>query len=218
MGTAYHAFADGTEPELAPLDSDYAEFVEWHRDYVTGPRFAGDLAAWRDRLRGYEGIRLPTTVDRQGHEFRAGFLNMTVQADLTKALAELGRRSGTSLYMTGLAAYATVLAAHAGADEVAVVTPNALRVRSQWERLVGWFVNRLVVRVPVGRTGTFADLLRVTREVHTAAFSRPAVPFETLRAELELPDAALSVCFSVQNAPMAGRDVPDERVRHGAGR
>jgi hypothetical protein len=47
--------------------------------------------------------------------------------------------------------------------------------------------------------------LRVTREVHTAAFSRPAVPFESLRSELELPDSALSVCFSVQNAPMTGR-------------
>ncbi|HEV7652797.1 MAG TPA: amino acid adenylation domain-containing protein [Actinophytocola sp.] len=205
IGTAYHAYADGTEPGLAPLDGDYAEFVQWHRDYVAGPRYAGDLAAWRDRLRGYEGVRLPTTVARQGHEFRPGFLNVTVRADLTAALNELGKRSGTSLYMTGLAAYATVLAAHSGADEIAVVTPNALRVRSQWERLVGWFVNRLVVRVPVARTGTFADLLRVTREAHTAAFSRPAVPFETLRAELALPDAALSVCFSVQNAPMAGR-------------
>jgi hypothetical protein len=62
-----------------------------------------------------------------------------------------------------------------------------------------------VLRVPVRATGTFADLLRVTREAHTAAFGRPAVPFESLRAELELPDAALAACFSVQNAPMAGR-------------
>src|SRR5439155_5822590 len=48
-------------------------------------------------------------------------------------------------------------------------------------------------------------LLRVTREVTTATFGRPPVPFESLRAELELPDAALAACYSVQNAPMAGR-------------
>ncbi len=205
VGTAYHAYADGTAPDLAPLEGDYAEFVQWHRDYLASPRYADDLAAWRDRLRGYAGVRLPTTVERRGHEFRPGYLNLPVEPGLTTALNDLGRRSGTSLYMTGLAAYATVLAAHSGADEIAVVTPNALRMRSQWERLVGWFVNRLVVRVPVARTGSFADLLRVTREVHTAAFSRPAVPFESLRSELELPDSALSVCFSVQNAPMTGR-------------
>jgi amino acid adenylation domain-containing protein len=205
IGTAYHAYAEGAEPDLAPIEGDYAEFVEWHRDYLAGPRYAEDLAAWRTRLRGLGGITLPTPVERAGHTFRPGYLNLRIEPELAAAIDDLGRRSGTSLYMTGLAAYATVLAAHSGAEEIVVVTPNALRVRSHWEKLIGWFVNRVVLRVPVRATGTFADLLRVTREAHTAAFSRPAVPFETLRTELGLPDAALALCFSVQNAPSAGR-------------
>ncbi|MPZ81610.1 MAG: amino acid adenylation domain-containing protein [Actinophytocola sp.] len=205
LGTAYHAYAEGTEPDLEPLDGDYAEFVQWHRDYVAGSRYAEDLTDWRDRLRGLGGIGLPTPVERRGHAFRPGYLNLTIGPDLAAAVAELGRRNGTSLYMTGLAAYATVLAAHSGAGEIAVVTPNSLRVRSHWERLIGWFVNRVVVRVPVAGSATFGDLLRVTREATTAAFGRQAVPFESLRAELELPDAALAACFSVQNAPVAGR-------------
>ncbi|HEY7594751.1 MAG TPA: amino acid adenylation domain-containing protein [Actinophytocola sp.] len=205
IGTAYHAYADGTEPDLKPIEGDYAEFVQWHREYRAGPRYGEDLAAWRDQLRGLGGIGLPTEVERAGHEFRPGFLDLVVDRKLGAAVDALGKRSGTSLYMTGLAAHAAVLAAHSGADEIAVVTPNALRVRSHWERLVGWFVNRLVVRVPVAGAATFADLLRVTREVTTAAFGRPTVPFETLRAELAIPDAALAACFSVQNAPMAGR-------------
>jgi hypothetical protein len=209
IGTAYHAYAEGAEPDVAPIEGDYAEFVQWHRDYLAGPRYAEDLAAWRTRLRGLGGIALPPPVERAGHTFRPGYLNLRIEPDLAAAIDRLGRRSGTSVYMTGLAAYATVLAAVSGnADEVreiTVVTPNALRVRSHWEKLIGWFVNRVVLRVPVSRTGTFADLLRVTREAHTAAFSRPAVPFESLRAELGLPDAALALCFSVQNAPSAGR-------------
>ena len=204
VGTAYHAYAEGTEPDLGPVDGDYAEFVEWHRDYVAGSRYAEDLAVWRQRLRGLGGITLPTPVERQGHTFRPGYLNLTIEPDLAAAVGELGKRSGTSLYMTGLAAYATVLAAYSGADEIAVVTPNSLRVRSHWERLIGWFVNRVVVRVPVAGAATFADLLRVTREATTAAFGRQAVPFESLRAELALPDAALAACFSVQNAPTGG--------------
>lgn len=205
LGIAYHAYAEGTEPDLVPLEGDYAEFVQWHHDYLAGPRYAEDLAACRDRLRGLGGSTLPTPVERAGHTFRAGYLNLRIEPDLAAAIDTLGKRSGTSIYMTGLAAYATVLAAVSGAHEIAVVTPNALRVRSHWEKLIGWFVNRVVVRVPVSGVDTFADLLRVTREAHTAAFSRPAVPFESLRAELDLPDAALALCFSVQNAPLAGR-------------
>jgi non-ribosomal peptide synthetase component F len=104
-----------------------------------------------------------------------------------------------------LAAYATVLSAFSGHDDIAVITPNALRVRSSWERLVGWFVNRVVVRLKVDDDATFADLLRATRKASTAAFAHQAVPFESLRAELALPDGVLAACFSVQNAPMVGR-------------
>ena len=205
IGTAYHAYTGGTEPDLEPIEADYSEFVQWHRDYLAGPRYADDLAGWRDRLRGLGGIGLPTPVRRQGHVFRPGYLNVVIEPDLGTAVRALGQRSGTSLYMTALAAYATVLAAHSGADEIPVVTPNALRIRSDWERLIGWFVNRVVVRVPVAGAATFTDLLRVTREATTAAFGSQAVPFESLRAELALPDAALAACFSVQNAPMGGR-------------
>jgi amino acid adenylation domain-containing protein len=204
VGAAYHAYAEGTEPDLAPVQGDYAEFVQWHRDYLASARHTEDLAVWRGRLRGLGGISLPTPVERQGHTFRPGYLNLTIEPDLAAAVGELGKRSGTSLYMTGLAAYATVLAAHSGAGEIAVVTPNSLRVRSHWERLIGWFVNRVVIRVPVDGSATFGDLLRVTREATTAAFGRQAVPFESLRAELALPDAALAACFSVQNAPAGG--------------
>jgi len=107
--------------------------------------------------------------------------------------------------MTTLAAYATVLAAHSGSDDIAVVTPNALRPRSTWERLIGWFVNRVVVRLRVDDSGTFVDLLRAVREASTAAFAHQAVPFESMRAALELPDDVLVACFSVFNVPMADR-------------
>jgi amino acid adenylation domain-containing protein len=204
IGTAYHAYAAGAEPGLPAVDAHYGEFVGWHRDYVSGPHYTEDLDVWRERLRGLTGIGLPTTRDRAGHPFRPGYLRLRVEPDVAERVDALGRRAGTSLYMTTLAAYATVLAAHSGAGEVAVVTPNSLRVRSSWERLIGWFVNRVVIRVPVDRSATFTDLLRRTRESTTAAFGRQAVPFESLRTELGLPDAALAACFSVQNAPVGG--------------
>jgi amino acid adenylation domain-containing protein len=204
VGTAFHAYSDGSEPDLPPVEGDYAEFVEWHRDYVTSTRYATDLAAWRERLRGLVPMALPTPVERKGHEFRPGYLNLTIDPGLAARVGDVGKRNGTSFYMTALAAYATVLARHSGAPEVAVVTPNSLRVRSHWERLVGWFVNRVVVRVPVEPNVTFADLLRATREATTDAFGRQAVPFESLRRELALPDETLRACFSVQNAPRGG--------------
>jgi amino acid adenylation domain-containing protein len=205
IGTAYHSLVEGKEPELEPLDGNYAEFVAWHREYVASPQYPKDMAWWREELRGVSGLSLPAKAERSGHVFRPGYLNLRVEPDLAAGLNALGKQVGTSLYMTTFAAYATVLSAFSGRDDIAVVTPNALRVRSAWERLVGWFVNRVVVRLKVDDDATFADLLRATRKASTAAFAHQAVPFESLRAELALPDDVLAACFSVQNAPMAGR-------------
>jgi len=64
IGTAYHAYADGVEPELEPLEGNYAEFVAWHREYVSSEQYTKDLSWWRDRLRGVTGIALPTSAVR----------------------------------------------------------------------------------------------------------------------------------------------------------
>jgi hypothetical protein len=205
IGTAYHAYVDGVEPELEPLEGNYAEFVDWHRDYVASPQYTKDLNWWRDQLRGVTGIALPTSATRAGHQFRPGYLNVRIEPDIAEGMHNLGKKAGTSLYMTTLAAYATVLAAHSGSDDIAVVTPNALRPRSTWERLIGWFVNRVVVRLRVDDSATFVDLLRAAREASTAAFAHQAVPFESMRSALQLPDDVLVACFSVFNVPLADR-------------
>ena len=201
VGTAYHAYADGVEPELAPVKANYGEFVHWHRDYVAGGQYAKDMDWWRGQLQGLSDLALP--ADRN-NEPRPGYLNLRIEPELAAEVQALGAKAGTSLYMTTLAAYATVLAAHAGHDDIAVVTPHALRVRSAWENLIGWFVNPVLVRLRVDSSTTFADLLRATRTMTSAAFVRHAMPFEHMRSELKLPDGALAACFSLQNVPESG--------------
>ncbi|MFI9387340.1 amino acid adenylation domain-containing protein [Kutzneria sp. NPDC052558] len=201
VGTAYHAYADGVEPDLAPIRANYGEFVQWHREYAAGRQFTEDLAWWRGQLSGLSDLGLP--ADASG-ESRPGYLNLRVEPDLAVEVQKLGATAGTSLYMTTLAAYATVLAAHADHDDIAVITPHALRVRSAWENLIGWFVNPVLVRLRVDPAATFADLLRATRTATSAAFVRHAMPFEHLRSRLELPDGALAACFSLQNVPESG--------------
>jgi acyl carrier protein len=204
IGAAYHAHVAGTAVPLEPLEATYADFVAWHRDYVASPQYREDLGWWRDRLRGVSGLLLPASSAREGHRFRAGYRNLRLPPELATEVVALGRRTGTTPYMVTLAAYATVLAAHAGRDDVPVVTPNALRVRSSWENLVGWFANRVIVRVRVDGALPFADLLRRTRAASVEAFAHQAAPFESLRTELELPDEVLAACYSLQNAPGRG--------------
>jgi amino acid adenylation domain-containing protein len=205
LSAAYDAFAVGSAPTAPPPACDYGDFVAWHRNYVSGPGFRSELAWWRGHL-ARAGMnpepRLPAASDLP--EFRCGWLNLRLPADTAAAVRELIRARGITLYMACLAAQAILLSAQTGSDDHLIVTPHSLRVRSEWEQLVGWFVNRVIVRVRPRAGWSFAELVDSVRDECAAVFARGSVPFELLCGELGLPGHALPVQLSVQNAPASG--------------
>jgi acyl carrier protein len=199
LGTAYTAFAAGREPVLTPLRTDYGDFVFWQRRYVAGPEFRDDIAWWRDHLAGLPaGIRLPQA---QAEPFQHGWRNLTLPDQTATAVRAFARTQGVTLFMVTLTAYAILVSAETCSDEVLTVTPTALRMRSAWEDLVGWFANPVPVRVRLASQQTFADLAAQVRTSAVAALAHRNVPFELLRRELGLGSEAIATQVSVMNAP-----------------
>jgi acyl carrier protein len=198
---AYRALRAGVPPDLPPLPAHYRDFVEWQHGFVSGPGYAPELSWWREHLRGVRPhLGLPTDLPRGG-PFRMGWRNIRLSEEESTAVGVLTRTHGVTLFMATLAAWALALAADADWDEMAVVVPLAGRQRSEWEPLIGYFVNRVVVRVPLHDGLTFADLMERLRHEVAATFAHQNVPFESLVRELALPHSAITVNFSIQNAP-----------------
>ena len=78
--------------------------------------------------------------------------------ELTAGLRELSRKHKTTLYMTMLAGWAALLARLSGQDEVVIGTPAANRNRVEIERLIGFFVNMLALRVGVSDSFDVGDI------------------------------------------------------------
>ncbi len=201
IDVAYEAFAGGRVPDAEPLGTDYGEFVAWQQDYVTGPDYADDLSWWRAHLAdappALGGSATPVTPA----DFVHGWRNLRLSGQAARDVRALVKQGNATLYMVLLAAYAVLLSVEYEQDDLLVVTPNALRVRSAWEELIGWFVNRVVVRLRVRADLTFAELVEQARAASLEAFAHGKIPLELLRAELALPAQAMAAHLSVQNAP-----------------
>ncbi|MBY8854208.1 hypothetical protein K7G98_40620, partial [Saccharothrix sp. MB29] len=78
-------------------------------------------------------------------------------------LEEVARAHGVTTFMVLLAAFAARLGRLAGQDDVVVGTPVAGRSHPDLERLIGFFVNTLPLRVHVGGDPTFTELLARVR-------------------------------------------------------
>ena len=85
-------------------------------------------------------------------------------------------------------------------------SPVAGRSGKEFEKLIGFFLNTLVLRLDVSGHPTFAEVIARVREICLGALSHQELPFEKLVEELH-PDRKLGanplfqVTFAFQNTP-----------------
>jgi amino acid adenylation domain-containing protein len=114
--------------------------------------------------------------------------------------------------MTLLATFKLLLARYSGQEDIVVGSPSANRNRAELHRLIGFFVNNLVLRTDLSGNPTFAELLGRVREVTLGAYENQDVPFDTLvhvmHAERSLEHSPLfQVMFILQNFPLEDLDL-----------
>ncbi|HSF43076.1 MAG TPA: amino acid adenylation domain-containing protein [Thermoanaerobaculia bacterium] len=208
VGTLYHAFTRGLPSPLPELPVQYADFAAWQRRWLAGEVLERELAYWRGQLGDAPPV-LDLPADRPRppiQTFPGSHRSFRLPPERLADLQALSRRSGTTLFMTLLAAFQALLAHHSGQDDLTVGTPIAGRNQLETEGLIGFFVNTLVLRGDLSDAPTVRELLARTRETALAAYGHQDVPFEKLVEDLQparsLAHAPLfQVMFVLQNVP-----------------
>ncbi|WP_460764560.1 non-ribosomal peptide synthetase, partial [Lysobacter fragariae] len=213
LSTLYSAFRAGQDDPLPPLPIQYADYAVWQRQWLSGAVLERQQAYWQRTLTGAPVLlELPTDRPRPVQQsFVGASVPVTLDASLTQALKALSQRHGTTLYMTVMAAWATVLSRLSGQDDIVIGTPIANRTRTQLENLIGFFVNTQALRV--GVAGTVAELLAGVRERALDAQAHQDLPFEQV-VELVKPPRSLAhaplfqVMLAWQNNDAGHCDLP----------
>ena len=187
LATLYTAFTTGEAIPIAPLPIQYADFARWQRQWLQGEVLEEQLSYWKQRLAGAPAVlELPTDRSRPAVQtFKGARQSIVLPKGLSESLKALSQREGVTLFMTLLAAFKTLLYRYTGQEDIVVGSPMAGRNRAEIERLIGFFVNNLVLRTNLSGEPTFRELLRRVREVALGAYAHQDVPFEKLVEELQ---------------------------------
>ncbi|HEX2187808.1 MAG TPA: amino acid adenylation domain-containing protein [Longimicrobiaceae bacterium] len=212
VSESYAALARGGEPRLPELPVQYADFAAWQRDRLSGGALERLLGWWRETLAGAPPLlEVPTDRPRAlGQDPRAGGHAFAITAELSGALRALGRREGTTPFMTLMAGWQALLGRYAAQDEVVVGTPIAGRTAAETEGLIGFFVNMLPLRTDLGGDPSWAELLARVRGTALGAYQHQELPFERLveglGVERSLTHAPVfQAAFALQPAVGGGR-------------
>jgi len=211
----YGAFRAGEPDPLPELPIQYADYAAWQRRWVEDEVLERQAGYWTKTLAGAPALlELPTDHPRPPQQDHAGArLPIELDEAVTAGLKALGRRHGTTLFMTLLAGWAVVLGRLSGQEAVVVGTPTANRGRREIEGLIGFFANTLALRVDLSARPTVAELLAQVKRRTLEAQQNQDIPFEQV---VERVDPARTLAYTPlfqvmldwQNAPRGGMELP----------
>ncbi|MFI9593836.1 amino acid adenylation domain-containing protein [Nonomuraea sp. NPDC052265] len=184
--TRLYAARLGLEPPPAPPALQYADVAAWEAG-----RPDADLDWWAGHLAGLPPVLdLPLARPRPPVPTWEG---AAVEVEVPESLsAKVRAVAGTSPFMVFLAGLQALLSRLSGVDDIAVGVPHAGRHHPDAERVVGCFINTLVIRGDTSGDPTGAELLARARAAALDAFAHAGTPFERVVERLQ-PERNLAV-------------------------
>ncbi len=167
---------------LPALPIQYPDFAVWQRGWLQGEALQELASWWQERLSGFPlALELPTDRPRPAvARMRGGRRVVGASRELSEALRGLGRREGTTLFMTVLASVAALLHRLSGQEKLILGANNANRNRPELEPVLGCFLTQ--VPFPIDLTGdpSFRELLARVRQSALGSFAHQDLPFGKL--------------------------------------
>ncbi|WP_141554390.1 non-ribosomal peptide synthetase, partial [Xenorhabdus kozodoii] len=211
LSTLYHAFSQGLPDPMPALTIQYADYVLWQKNELQGEVLEKQVEFWRDTLQGAPALlALPTDRPRPAKQSYTGSrVNIALSPALQAGLKALSQRHGTTLFMTLLAGWATLLSRISGQDDMVIGTPIANRQQPELAPLIGFFANTLALRVQLHNNPTVSELLSQVKKQAINAFAHQDLPFEQLVERLQPPRSlSHSPIFQVM---LATNNTPGQR-------
>ncbi len=177
----YRHLAFGEEACIEDLSYHYVDYVANQRKQHCLPGFERQLVYWRKKLEDQAQFHLPLDhprtlpIDVTGRRIKK-----EIPDDLVNAIRALASANQTTFFMAMMAVGKMLLASWTGEEDISVGTHLEDRREQGADKLIGFFLNTLVLRSNLTGNPSFLDILKIVRKTCFDAFRFGQVPFEKL--------------------------------------
>lgn len=214
LSAYYYAFTTDQPAALPALSVQYADFTLWQQHWLQNGVLKQQLDYWTSKLAGAPTL-LKLPIDHPWPpvpSYQGMSLFFSLSPTLSDALWNISRQAGTTLFITLLATFAILLSKFSGQEELLIGIPIANRNRREWEDLIGFFSNMLVLRIDLTADTCYRDVLARTHEVALEAYTYQDLPFEQLIRALHLKERnrnpLVQAVFSFQSVSIPIKNLP----------
>lgn len=195
--TAHHILLDSWSVMLLEEDLDraikgdlpaaaatagYRDYVRWERTELASANLGELERWWVNRIAGMAELELPTDYLRPEEPYGpAGRESLVIDAKLTRRIRAAASSNEWSPFTLIATAVALVLRRWAETDQVSFATNFSNRQRPEFEEMVGFFVNALMIKLDLSQTdATVREAGAYVHHVAMEAIEHGSFPFARL--------------------------------------
>jgi hypothetical protein len=183
---AYEQSVNGaSEIDFVPAPS-YQEFVRWQRSFLAGNRLRTYQKYWSDELSGAKALRIPVDCERPAiRKFQGRRRFLSIGLKEVSKLDDCARREGVTRFVLMLSVLFCVLHLWTKDEDICIGTPVSNRLHSDFERIIGYLANVIVIRCKVEAGMKFHDLCAYVRSKVMDGLAFQALPFASVLRVLD---------------------------------
>ncbi|MBC6481909.1 MAG: hypothetical protein GDA56_33280 [Hormoscilla sp. GM7CHS1pb] len=187
LGGLYQRETTNRALELPVQKNQYPDYMNWQVQLLNSSKGEELWNYWQKQLVGeLPVINLPTDRPRPPVQtFNGSSHFFKLSEELSKKLIELARSEGATLYMVLLAAFFVLLHRYSGQSDILVGSPTSGRSKPEWRRILGDFVNPVVLRGNLSGNPEFKAFLKQVRQTVLGAIAHQDYPFTLLVERLQ---------------------------------
>ncbi|MDQ0416437.1 amino acid adenylation domain-containing protein/non-ribosomal peptide synthase protein (TIGR01720 family) [Croceifilum oryzae] len=196
--------------EVPELRLQYKDYAVWQQEMQESEWMKEQEKYWLETMAGETPVlHLPTDYPRPlTRSFEGSYVEFQLDEETTQKLKQISLNQDTTLYMTLLTLYTTLLHKYSAQEDIIVGSPIAGRPHADLENIMGMFVSTLAMRNYPSGEKTFHQLLQEVKGNTLEAFQHQDYPLEELVEKLSISrdlsrNPLFDTMFAMQNMEMA---------------
>ncbi|MEO8209649.1 MAG: amino acid adenylation domain-containing protein, partial [bacterium] len=194
----YTAESEGKQYAIVPAVKKYSDYIDVQNNFINSDKGDEQWNYWKNELKGdLPQLNLPIDKARPAIQtFQGGSVYFNLDKDLVEQLKKLSKNEGTTLFVTLLSAYQIFLHRYTSQDDIIAGSPTAGRNQTDFERVIGYFINPVAIRGDFSGNESFKIFLSQIKKKVLGAISNQDFPFALIVERLlQRRDPARSPVF-----------------------
>jgi NRPS condensation-like uncharacterized protein/acyl carrier protein len=182
LATLYETFYEGHSSALPRPPIQFADYAYWESRSLESGLFDDQLSYWKKQLAGsLAQLEFKNSRKRKRQRsFRTSRQPIELDETLFAAVKALARNENCTPFTVLLTALNILLYLNTSQTDIRIGTLVANRTRRETERVIGYFMNTVILRTKVRPEMTVKEMVRSVRDIAVEAYIHQDLAYEHL--------------------------------------